>query len=208
MTTDWLDLWQGKWTRDDKSAGERYDSRGHRQVADHIAKLGYIMSCHSIVDVGCGTGHVLSCIKAAEKVGLDIYPLDKHPDRAEFFRAAGISYVQGVATDLSRFPDARFDFAIMHGVTQFLNDDELQIALREMERVSQFAVIVLDTVHRSKVDQHTALRKAMKDRETLPPQLSHRPEAFMDRGYTVANVGLELTIGWENKFDAWKVAVK
>lgn len=208
MTSHWTQLWRDKWTRDDKSAGERYGEHGHKQVADHIVKLGYIMSCHSVLDVGCGTGHVLANIRAAEKVGLDIYPLESHPDRAEFFRTAGIEYHQGEATDLSRWKDSRFDFAIMHGVSQFLSEEEMDRCLREMERVSQFAVIVLDIVHRSKVEQHTALRKAMKDRETLPPQLSHRPEAFMDRGYTVANVGLELTIGWENKFDAWKVAVK
>lgn len=208
MTADWTNRWQGKWKRDDSSAGELYGPEGHRQVADHICDLAGICPRHSVIDIGCGTGHVLANLAASEKVGIDIYPIAAHPERAAFFRENKIRYQQGIATDLPNICSNSFDFAIMHGVSQFLDESEMELCIYEMERVSRLGVVILDIVHREKEGRHTALRKAMPDRTTLPPQLSHRPETFMAHGYCVADVKLELTIGWQNKFDAWKVAVK
>jgi SAM-dependent methyltransferase len=191
MTDQWQKLWRAKWATDPGNDGQLYGDDGYDDIADLVSF--YVTPCNSVLEVGCGTGGVLKRIPSPHRVGLDIYD---RPECSEF------DYVKGEATSLP-FLDGSVDAAYIHGVAQFLDAEEILLAIAEMERVARFAVAILDIADSKHAEELRLHRN--KIRPGLPPHRTHSRDVFTSRGYLVGDVSLPLTIGHQFKFNAVKI---
>ncbi len=114
-----------------------------------ITRLG--LKEFSVLDVGAGTGELLSVIaefarkeqRNAKLVGLDLNERAVREIAAEAERYAEISSIRGDALMLP-FVDDSFDYAICSLFTHHLADEQVPIALSEMSRVARRGIVVID----------------------------------------------------------------
>ncbi|WP_068076567.1 methionine biosynthesis protein MetW [Novosphingobium lentum] len=80
-------------------------------IADNIAPGGRVL------DVGCGDGALMAALRDAR--GVDARGMEIDPANVELCVARGLSVIQGDAdSDLSEYPDASFDYAILSQTLQ------------------------------------------------------------------------------------------
>ena len=105
----------------------------------------------TVLDVGAGTGELLGVIaefaragtRKTRLVGLDLNALSVKEIAAESVKYDEISPIQGNALNLP-FDDNAFDYAICSLFTHHLTDEQIPIVLREMSRVAQRGIVVID----------------------------------------------------------------
>ena len=108
----------------------------------------------SVLDVGAGSGELLKEIAVFARrderrsflVGLDLNPMSAESIASERQLFSEINSIQGDALNLP-FPDRVFDFAICSLFTHHFADDGVVAVIREMSRVSQRGIYVID-LHR------------------------------------------------------------
>ncbi len=127
------DYWDGD--RKVGYGGMRYDGRW-RVVAEAMARHYGIQPGHRILDVGCGKGFLLydftQVVPGVEVVGLDVssYAIENAKEEVRPFLQVGH------ANHLP-FPDASFDLVISINTLHNLYCHDLDLALREMQRVGR-----------------------------------------------------------------------
>ena len=105
----------------------------------------------SVLDVGAGTGELLSVIaefarsgiRNTRLVGLDLNGLSTNEIAAESKKYIEISPVRGDALSLP-FADDSFDYSICSLFTHHLTDDQIIRVLPEMSRVARRGIVVVD----------------------------------------------------------------
>jgi SAM-dependent methyltransferase len=120
--------------------GDGYElqmGRWSRRLAPLFVKFAGIAGAARVLDVGCGTGSLTSCLAQDPKL-LSVQGLDFSPayiaDATRKNRDPRVTYQVGEACALP-FLDASFDHAISMLVLQFIPRAEL--AVREMRRVTR-----------------------------------------------------------------------
>jgi len=144
-----VDYWDGD--RRYGYGGDKYD--GHwKVVAEKLIGIYNLKLDAKILDVGCGKAHLLCELKKllpdCEVVGFDI---SKHgiADAPEEIR--GHLRVQR-AQDPYPFEDDYFDFVLTLGCLHNLRIFELEMAIKEIERVGKNKYIMLES-YRSELEQ-------------------------------------------------------
>lgn len=102
--------------------------------SDYVKRYG---SGRDVLEVGCGTGLVLSRIS---KFARSAHGVDLSPGMLEKARDRGLNVVLGSATELP-FEDNRFDVTCSFKVLAHV--PEIELALREMARVTRPGGVVL-----------------------------------------------------------------
>lgn len=99
-----------------------------------LQKLNISLEGDSILDVGCHDGFLLSHVKAAEKIGIDLQPLKNCPD---------IQYIQDnfLFYDFKR---KRFDKIFSFDVLEHVQDDELFLK-KVVELLDENGTAILST---------------------------------------------------------------
>lgn len=128
-----FDYWDG--SRNTGYGGYHYDGRW-LDVASRLAKHYGLKAGDRILDVGCGKGYLVyeftQAIPGVQVAGLDIsqYALDHAKEEVRPF------LTKGNATSLP-FPDKSFDLVISLNTLHNLQLPELEMALKEIERVGK-----------------------------------------------------------------------
>ena len=125
-----------------------YETPGRR--ADRLEKtllrwlLAHFSSVHTLLEVGCGTGHFTRWFKeqGLQATGLDI----SAPMLVEANRLSKLPYVRGDALDLP-FPSGGFDVVALITTLEFVPDPVL--ALTEALRVARYGLILGVLNHQS-----------------------------------------------------------
>jgi protein-L-isoaspartate(D-aspartate) O-methyltransferase len=128
-----FDYWDGD--RRTGYGGYRYDGRW-RPVARAIADHYLLRSGDRVLDVGCGKGFLLSDLLDAVP-GLDVHGVDVSAYAIEHaHEGVRDRLVQASAAELP-YPEASFDLVISINVLHNLYTYELELALREIQRVGR-----------------------------------------------------------------------
>jgi ubiquinone/menaquinone biosynthesis C-methylase UbiE len=144
-----FDYWDGD--RRYGYGGYRYDGRW-KSVAQHLIDHYKLGPTARILDVGCGKAHLLHELKQllpqSEVWGFDIsrHGLADAPEaiRPYLFRAR--------AQDPYRWEDKHFDLAISFGCLHNLRVFEIEMAVREIERVARQKYIMVES-YRNELEQ-------------------------------------------------------
>jgi ubiquinone/menaquinone biosynthesis C-methylase UbiE len=128
--------------------GVRYRSRTVRNETRHTVSLvaPYLEAGGSVLDVGCGEGHVLAELRArgaGEIHGVDIVDLRAYCD-VPFQRYDGLTLP---------FPDQRFDLVMLNFVLHHVPDDRKLPLLREALRVSRGKVFIVEDTPSTPIDR-------------------------------------------------------
>lgn len=86
-----------------------------------------------VLDVGCGTGELLSVLPEVRYTGIDLNPAYIDAARKRF--GARGTFVVGDLRDASAVPDAGFDVVVCTGVLHHLGDAEVDALLAAVSRV-------------------------------------------------------------------------
>ena len=135
----------------------------------------------TIIEIGAGTGRF--SIPLAER-GFQVTHLDLSPQMLDMARAkakdrgiGNIAFIEGVASDLSSFPDRAFDLVLnLDGAISF-SGDEAEDALRESCRLARRKLIVT-TSNRGRILSVWA-EESIKSLGRLAPMVSE----MLERGY-------------------------
>lgn len=100
-----------------------------QEITKAVEEAGLLNPSISVLDIGGGTGKIMSCI--APQVKRTVV-LDPSPGMIEQCQKRGIECVLGKAEQIP-FPDASFDLVMMNDVFHHIGDKEA--AIREMMRV-------------------------------------------------------------------------
>ncbi len=125
------EYWDGE--RHQGYGGYKYDGRW-RAVAEAMARHYKLKPGSRILDVGCGKGFLLyeftQVVPSAEVAGIDIssYAIENAKPEVKTFLKVGS------ATSLP-WPDKYFDYAVSINTLHNLHNYELDLALKEIERV-------------------------------------------------------------------------
>jgi len=120
-----------------------YGNKKQRERIDLLKKLVNILyekykkKPLRVLEVGCGSGYVLSKVRGDVKVGLDI---DK--DRLEF--AVNYYKIRGKVGDARRLPfkDNAFDITLVPEILEHLEYEDAVLAAKEAVRVTRGCVII------------------------------------------------------------------
>jgi protein-L-isoaspartate(D-aspartate) O-methyltransferase len=147
------DYWDGD--RKHGYGGMRYDGRW-RPVAELLAKHYDLRSGQKVLDIGCGKGFLLyeitQVVPGIEVCGLDIsdYAIENaKPEVKPFLH-------QGHAKSLP-FPSASFDLVISLTTLHNLYCHDLDLALREMQRVTKGNAYLVVESYRNEVEKANLL---------------------------------------------------
>jgi methionine biosynthesis protein MetW len=89
-------------------------------IADNIAPGSRVL------DIGCGDGALMAALR--DEKGCDARGLEIDPANVSKAVARGLSVVQGDAdTDLSAYPDASFDYAILSQTLQTTHRPDIMV---------------------------------------------------------------------------------
>jgi protein-L-isoaspartate(D-aspartate) O-methyltransferase len=144
-----FDYWDG--SRNTGYGGHHYDGRW-LPVARRMAERYQLKAGDRILDVGCGKGFLLyeftRAVPGIEIAGLDIsrYALEHAKEEV---RAA---LIEGSAVSLP-YPDQSFDLVLSINTLHNLQLPELELALREIERVGRRAKYILMDGYRTEQEK-------------------------------------------------------
>jgi SAM-dependent methyltransferase len=109
-------------------------------IAEQAGKAGAERG-DSFLDVGCGTGALVSVLQEA---GFQAEGLDAAPNMVRAARRAGAKCVQGDIADGLSYPDLSFDFVIASFVAHGLRPSLRMALYKEARRIARKAVIIHD----------------------------------------------------------------
>lgn len=184
---------QAKWTRD---------------LRAYIFKKININNSHRVLEVGCGTGAILSELPTH----IHIHGLDIDPDTLAQCKshAPSASLIRGNALQLP-YSDNSFDVVYCHFLLLWVNDP-LQ-ALHEMKRVAREHIIAFaepDYSHRiDKPDELISLGKWQTDslrRQGADPNFGERlAESFFRAGIKIIETGTIQSVENDASLEDWEM---
>lgn len=124
-----------------------------RELRTYVFEQAGISSANRILEVGCGTGAILSGLTSPASLhGLDLDPVALNECR---IHAPTVSAIRADAHHLP-YPDKSFDIAYCHFLLLWV-DDPLQV-VREMARVSRAVLALAEPDYSQRVDEPAALK--------------------------------------------------
>lgn len=140
-----------QWGKDYWDGDRRVGYGGYSFIPELWAPLAnklvetYSLTEHSrVLDVGCGKGFLLACLKSLIP-GLRVIGIDPSPYAIEEAPPeVGGLIVRGQAESLP-FDDTEFDLVLSINVVHNLQAPELELALRELQRVAKRAYLVVES---------------------------------------------------------------
>ena len=124
-----------------------------RELRTYVFEQAGISSANRILEVGCGTGAILSGLTSPASLhGLDLDPAALNECR---IHAPTVSAIRADAHHLP-YPDKSFDIAYCHFLLLWV-DDPLQV-VREMARVSRAVLALAEPDYSQRVDEPAALK--------------------------------------------------
>jgi ubiquinone/menaquinone biosynthesis C-methylase UbiE len=137
------DYWDGD--RRYGYGGYAYDGRWKPLAEDMIAHYG-LSDMSKVLDVGCGKAHLLyeiqQLLPGAELHGFDV---SKHGIATAPERIRPQLQVRAAQDSPYPWPDAYFDLVLCLGVFQNLRLFELELALKEIERVGKQKFVMVES---------------------------------------------------------------
>ena len=131
------------------------ETRYNRNFADFVGGLAMSLRCHSVLEVGCGTGIDLRSIADNIRIlGVDTNILALQ--MARIMEPRG-TFQMG---DIRRLPldDSCVDIVFTHKLLNYLDDDTLDKGMAEMYRVSKKYVMSCEMYHEDEVPMHNGCR--------------------------------------------------
>ena len=124
-----------------------------RELRTYVFEQAGISSANRILEVGCGTGAILSSLTTSASIHcLDLDPAALAECR---IHAPAVSAIRADAHHLP-YPDKSFDIAYCHFLLLWV-DDPLQV-VREMARVSRAVLALAEPDYSQRVDEPAALK--------------------------------------------------
>jgi ubiquinone/menaquinone biosynthesis C-methylase UbiE len=172
-----------------------YRSQTVRKETLHTVSLvaSHLQPGASVLDVGCGEGHVLAELRArgaGEVFGVDIVDLRRD-------RALPFGLYDGTTLP---FVDGRFDLVMLNFVLHHVPDGRKRALLREALRVSRGTVFVVEDTPATPLDRLFSQRHGEAYRKRIK---SHAPYGFLTTGewrWLFRGMGLEPEIRRLSRF--------
>lgn len=133
----WESIWKGKTVHNGliHRAGRTLAAYGdlQRLVLERLKKTGRIGKKTGILEVGCGSGPVISRLSRFNE---DVYGVDISPTAVRLTMEKGVGAAVADALELP-FEDGSFDLVYSTGVVDLFDDTRAAAILREMVRVTE-----------------------------------------------------------------------
>ena len=129
-----------------------------------------------VLDVGCGGGILMECLKKNKKI--DIRGIEISKNNVQKCIEKGLTVIEGDAEkDLSQFPDGSFDLVILSQTLQaFLNPEKV---ISELLRVGKQAIVTIPNFGYWKVRLHLLIKGTMPITRSLPEEWYNTPNLHM-----------------------------
>ncbi len=151
-------------------------SGGHTPRVDHLLIAEMVRAGARVLDVGCGDGSLLHLLAARRQV--DGRGIEVAPDRVNACVAGGLSVIQGDADrDLSDYPDAAFDYAILSLTIQATRQPRK--VLENLLRIGRYAIVSFPNFGHWKVRQQLLMHGRMPVTENLPDAWYDSPNGHL-----------------------------
>lgn len=143
---------------------------------DHLLIAEMVRAGARVLDVGCGDGALLHLLAAHRNV--DGRGIEVARDRVNACVAGGLSVIQGDADrDLSEYPDAAFDYAILSLTIQATRQPKA--VLENLLRIARHAIVSFPNFGHWKVRQQLLLRGRMPVTPNLPDAWYESPNGHL-----------------------------
>lgn len=143
---------------------------------DHILIAEMVEPGSRVLDVGCGDGALLHLL--AERRQVDGRGIEIARERVNACVASGLSVIQGDADrDLSEYPDAAFDYAILSLTIQATRRPKE--VLENLLRIARHAIVSFPNFGHWKVRQQLLFRGRMPVTENLPDAWYDSPNGHL-----------------------------
>ncbi len=151
-------------------------SGSHTPRVDHLLIAEMVRAGARVLDVGCGDGSLLHLLAARRQV--DGRGIEVAPDRVNACVAGGLSVIQGDADrDLSDYPDAAFDYAILSLTIQATRQPRK--VLENLLRIGRYAIVSFPNFGHWKVRQQLLMHGRMPVTENLPDAWYDSPNGHL-----------------------------
>ena len=181
-----------------------------RALRSYIFEKTDITHAQRVLEVGCGTGAILSTLPAGPAIyGLDI---DREALIECKFHAPRALPVQGNALSLP-YPDRSFDIVYCHFLLLWVGDPLK--ALREMKRVTGqngYVIAFAEPDYLQRIDQPAELvplgkwqSESLRRQGADPGLGAHLAELFFEAGIRITETGTIQSSGTEPSLDEWEV---
>ena len=143
---------------------------------DHLLIAEMVRAGARVLDVGCGDGALLHLLAARRQV--DGRGIEVARERVNACVAGGLSVIQGDADrDLSEYPDAAFDYAILSLTIQATRQPKA--VLENLLRIARHAIVSFPNFGHWKVRQQLLLRGRMPVTPNLPDAWYESPNGHL-----------------------------
>ncbi len=143
---------------------------------DHLLISDMVRSGARVLDVGCGDGALLHLLAARRQV--DGRGIEVARDRVNACVAGGLSVIQGDADrDLSEYPDAAFDYAILSLTIQATRQPKA--VLENLLRIARHAIVSFPNFGHWKVRQQLLMHGRMPVTPNLPDAWYESPNGHL-----------------------------
>ena len=143
---------------------------------DHLLIAEMVRAGARVLDVGCGDGALLHLLAARRQV--DGRGIEVARERVNACVAGGLSVIQGDADrDLSEYPDAAFDYAILSLTIQATRQPRM--VLENLLRIARHAIVSFPNFGHWKVRQQLLLRGRMPVTPNLPDAWYESPNGHL-----------------------------
>ena len=143
---------------------------------DHLLIAEMVRAGARVLDVGCGDGALLHLLAARRQV--DGRGIEVARERVNACVAGGLSVIQGDADrDLSEYPDAAFDYAILSLTIQATRQPKA--VLENLLRIARHAIVSFPNFGHWKVRQQLLFRGRMPVTPNLPDAWYESPNGHL-----------------------------
>ena len=143
---------------------------------DHLLITEMVRAGSRVLDVGCGDGALLHLL--AERRQVDGRGIEVARDRVNACVAGGLSVIQGDADrDLSEYPDAAFDYAILSLTIQATRQPKK--VLENLLRIARHAIVSFPNFGHWKVRQQLLMHGRMPVTPNLPDAWYESPNGHL-----------------------------
>jgi methionine biosynthesis protein MetW len=143
---------------------------------DHLLITEMVRPGSRVLDVGCGDGALLHLL--AERRQVDGRGIEVARDRVNACVAGGLSVIQGDADrDLSEYPDAAFDYAILSLTIQATRQPKR--VLENLLRIARHAIVSFPNFGHWKVRQQLLMHGRMPVTPNLPDAWYESPNGHL-----------------------------
>ena len=152
------------------------DTLAGQPRVDHLLIAEMVRAGARVLDVGCGDGSLLQLL--AERRQVDGRGIEVARERVNACVARGLSVIQGDADrDLSDYPDAAFDYAILSLTIQATRQP--RVVLEHLLRIGRHAIVSFPNFGHWKVRQQLLMHGRMPVTDNLPDSWYDSPNSHL-----------------------------